>query len=124
MFRVNASTLILVESVSGSCFVDFYHERLHIIQFEIRLTFGAGVDRGENGRVVEVDVTIGTIFFVCGDPGFVPFSSANIALMFCHPGLSFSCSFSDVGVVGFRFTIAIEFVDELSWREFSLIFAA
>ena len=124
MFGIDASTLILIESVAWARLMEFDHERFHIVEFEVRLAFGACVDSGEDGRVVEVDVSVWTMFLVGSDPRFVPFPSSDVSFMLCHPRLGFSRRFPDVGVVGIVFAIAIELINELAWRKFSLVFAA
>ena len=47
--------------------MELYHEGFHVVEFEISLSLGARVDFCQNGRVVEIDVAVGTIFLVGGD---------------------------------------------------------
>ena len=83
MFSVNASTLVFVKAIAGASFVELYHERLHVVKFEVRLAFRASVNCGEDRRIVEVDVTVGAIFFMGGNARFIPFSSSDVAFMLC-----------------------------------------
>ena len=82
------------------------------------------IDFRQDGRIVEIYVAIGTIFFVGCDARFVPFPPTNIAFMFCHARLSLSSSFSNVGVVGDVLAITVELVNQLTRRKFCLVFAA
>ena len=76
-----ASALILVKTIAWSCFMEFYVEALHVVQFVGKLFFWFAVDFLENFDVVPINRSI-TIFFVCGESRFCPLSPSNIAFVF------------------------------------------
>ena len=100
------------------------HESFHVVEFEVGLTFGSGVDGGKNGRIVEIHRPLFTVFFMSSYTRHVPLASPDIAFVLCHSCFRFAGGFSDIGIACVVFTITVELVDDLPGREFCLVFSA
>ena len=63
------------------------------------------------------------LFFMSRYSGHVPLASPEVAFVLRHSCFGFASGFSNVGNLCVVFTITVDLVDHLSWREFCLVFS-
>ena len=122
MFGPDSTTFVIIEAVAGSGAVEFYHQGLHDVKFEVGLFLGLSLDCGEDFRFIEVDVAGGAILLMFCDTGRVPFLASNIALVFCHTCFGSASSFAYIGVARTVVAITRKFVDDSFWGKLHFVF--
>ena len=123
MFGPDSTSFVVIEAAARAGAVEFYHQRLHDIKFEVRLFFRLSLDRGEDLRIIKVDVASGAVLLMFGDTGRVPFLAPNVALMFRHACFRSSCSFAYIGVARTVVAITRKFVDDSFWWKLHFVFS-
>ena len=95
-----------------------------MIKLEVRLSLRARVDGGEDGGVVEVDISFFAMLFMRSNARHTPLPAMNVAFVFRHSRFRFPRRFSDICVSSIVFTVAVEFINNLTRGEFCFVFSA
>ena len=62
LFSVDSASLVFIEAVTWAGFMELDAETFHIIEFERRLSFRAGIDAREDFDVLPIYLGIATFF--------------------------------------------------------------
>ena len=99
-----------------------------MIKLEVRLSVRArvdgGEDGGEDGGVVKVDISFFAMLFMRSNARHTPLPATNVAFVFRHSRFRFPRRFSDICVSSIVFTVAVEFINNLTRGEFCFVFSA